>query len=44
MPERVIKIECGSCACNDDGFCDKLGTLVDDDDKPVKGDCWEGKT
>lgn len=43
MPEGTIKIECGTCANNDDGFCDKLGVIVEDEDKPVKSSCWENK-
>jgi len=33
---------CGTCIYNEDGFCDRLGRLVEDDDK-CNDKCWEGK-
>jgi len=38
-----FKITCGNCANNDDGLCDKIGYLVDDDDKPHCSAEWELK-
>jgi len=38
-----IEITCGNCAWNDNGICDKLGYVVEDDDKPVCGAEWERK-
>ena len=38
-----IEITCGTCIWNDDGLCDKLGYLVNEDSKPkCKGE-WEGE-
>ena len=36
-----IEITCGNCKNNDDGFCDALGCLVEDDDKPHCMAMWE---
>lgn len=36
-----FNITCGSCASNDNGLCDRLGYLVDDDDKPHCFAEWE---
>lgn len=33
-------MDCGTCLNNDDGFCDYLGILVEDTDKPH---CKDGK-
>ena len=43
--EVSIKFVCGTCAYNDCGFCDMLGILVEDDDKPhcAYGKDWTGK-
>lgn len=38
-----FEITCGNCANNDDGLCDKIGYLVDDDDKPHCSAEWELK-
>ena len=38
-----IEITCGSCKNNDDGICDKLGYLLEDDDKPHCMGDWEAK-
>ena len=40
VPER-IELTCGTCSNNDDGICDILGKLVDDDDKPHCSGGWE---
>ena len=33
--------ECGTCAWNDDGLCDRIGKFVDDDDTCRH---WQSKT
>ena len=33
---------CGKCANNEDGLCDYLGRLVDDDDDPGQVCNWMG--
>lgn len=37
------KLTCGTCANNDDGLCDKLGYIVEDDDSPHCNAEWEIK-
>lgn len=40
--EKII-LTCGTCIHNDDGLCDKLGILVEDDDHPRCRAEWENK-
>ena len=34
---------CGTCSNNEDGFCDCLGRLVEDDDNRCHGIFWKEK-
>lgn len=43
--EDTYTFICGTCSNNDDGLCDVLGILVEDDDAPhcFFGKDWESK-
>lgn len=38
-----FRITCGNCINNDDGICDRLGYIVDEDDDPHCSAEWELK-
>lgn len=38
-----FRICCGNCLNNDDGICDKLGYVVEEDDSPHCSAEWELK-
>jgi len=38
-----FRITCGNCINNDDGICDRLGYVVDEDDDPHCSAEWELK-
>lgn len=38
-----FRITCGNCINNDDGICDRLGYVVDEDDDPHCDAEWELK-
>ena len=33
---------CENCVHNEDGFCDRLGCIVEDDDQRCNGKYWDG--
>ena len=45
MKDNNSEFTCGNCVNNDDGFCDFIGILVDDEDEPhcSYGKGWECK-
>ena len=41
MKEETEK-NCGTCIYNEDGLCDRLGRIVEDDDRRCDGKYWSG--
>lgn len=38
----MLEISCENCVNNEDGFCDFLGKLIQEDDKPGNKCCFMG--